>query len=62
MKGCVYMFVLVSNGCPDGYAFVRDHYGNKSYYGTIEDCKRYIKSMEKEYQKYINQLKRRFIK
>lgn len=53
------MFVLVTNGCPSGYGFVRDHLGNKSYYGPISDCKQYIKSMEKEYQRYINSYRRR---
>lgn len=53
------MFTIITNGCPSGFGFVRDHLGNKSYYGTIDECKKYIKSMEREYQRYVNSIRRR---
>ena len=40
------MYQIVKNGCPKGYAFVRDYMGNKCFYGTIEDCKEFIRVME----------------
>lgn len=32
------MYEIVTNGCPDGYGFVRDYMGNKVYYGTLSEC------------------------
>lgn len=32
------MFEIITNGCPDGYGFVRDYMGNKVFYGTVEEC------------------------
>lgn len=40
------MYTIVKNGCPSGYAFVRDYMGNKMFYGTIKDCKEFINRME----------------
>lgn len=45
----VSMYTIVKNGCPSGYAFVRDYLGNKMYYGTIKDCKEFIRHMERYY-------------
>lgn len=47
------MYTIVKNGCPSGYAFVRDYLGNKMYYGTIKDCKFFIEQMEKEIYLYL---------
>lgn len=32
------MYQIVTNGCPKGWAFVRDYQGNKIFYGPIKDC------------------------
>lgn len=53
------MYQIVETGCIPGYAFVRDHLGNKCYYGTIKECSAFIKAMTKEYQRYVNSLRRR---
>lgn len=53
------MYTIITTGCIRGYAFVRDHLGNKCYYGTIEQCTQFIKAMTREYQRYVNSLKRR---
>lgn len=45
--------ILVKNGCPSGYAFVRDFYGNKMFYGTIKECKEFMYHMEKEICSYL---------
>lgn len=39
-------YQIIDNGCPDGFAFVRDYMGNKCFYGTMEKCKEYIVMME----------------
>lgn len=46
------MYTIVKNGCPSGYAFVRDYMGNKAFYGTIKECKQFIESMTQELYKY----------
>lgn len=53
------MYQIIETGCSQGYAFVRDHLGNKCYYGSIKDCQQFIRAMTKEYQRYINSLRRR---
>ena len=47
------MYTIIKNGCPSGYAFVRDFYGNKMFYGTIKDCKTFIVRMENEMRLYL---------
>lgn len=42
------MYTIVKEGCPKGWAFVRDYMGNLVYYGPIADCKEFIKAMEGE--------------
>lgn len=42
------MYTIVKEGCPKGWAYVRDYQGNLCYYGCIEDCKRFINAMEGE--------------
>ena len=53
------MYQIIETGCTQGHAFVRDHLGNKCYYGSIKDCQQFIKAMTKENQRYINSVKRR---
>ena len=52
----VSMYTIVKNGCPSGYAFVRDYLGNKMYYGTIKDCKEFIKNMERDYFNMVGEV------
>ena len=47
------MYQMISNGCPSGYAFVRDWLGNKCYYGPVKECRAYIRFMEKELKRYL---------
>ena len=44
----MWYYTLIKDGCPDGYAYVRDYMGNKCYYGTVDDCKAFIERMEGE--------------
>lgn len=53
------MYRIITTGCSQGNGFVRDHLGNKCYYGTIKECQQFIKAMTREYQRYINSLHRR---
>lgn len=53
------MYQIIETGCTRGHAFVRDHLGNKCYYGSIKECQQFIKAMTKEYQRYVNSLRRR---
>lgn len=53
------MYKIVMIDSRPGYAYVMDHFGNKCYYGKVKDCNRFIKAMSKEYQRYVNNLKRR---
>lgn len=53
------MYKIVNIENRPGYAFVIDHLGNKCYYGTIRACNAYVKAMSKEYQRYVNNLRRR---
>ena len=40
------MFTIVKDGCPKGWAYVRDYMGTLVYYGSIADCKEFIRVME----------------
>lgn len=53
------MYKIIRTGCESGYAFVRDHMGNKCYYGTVKDCEKFIKAMTREYLRYVNSIRRR---
>lgn len=45
------MYTIIKNGCASGYAFVRDYLGNKCYFGPVDECKKFIAHMEREYKK-----------
>lgn len=47
------MYNIIKAGCPSGYAYVKDHYGNKCFYGPIKECQQYIKYMENEYRRIL---------
>ena len=40
------MYRIEKAGCPKGWAYVVDYMGNRCYYGSIADCKEFIKAME----------------
>ena len=40
------MYIIVKDGCRQGYGYVRDYVGNIWYYGTIKECKQFIKAIE----------------
>lgn len=46
-----YIYSIVKNGCPSGYAYVKDYFGNMCYYGPIAECKKFIEYMWLEYMK-----------
>lgn len=47
------MYNIIKAGCPSGYAYVKDHYGNKCFYGPIKECNRFISYMENEYRRIL---------
>ena len=34
--------IFVNSDCAKGWAFVRDYTGNLVYYGSVDDCKKFI--------------------
>lgn len=40
------MYQIITKDCPRGYGIVRDYLGNTWYYGSIDECKEFIKQME----------------
>lgn len=41
-------FRIVTDGCAKGYGVVRDYLGNTWFYGSLEDCQKFITEMECE--------------
>lgn len=41
-------FRIVTDGCAKGYGAVRDYLGNTWFYGSLEDCQKFITEMECE--------------
>ena len=39
------MYQLITKDCPKGWGYVRDYMGNLVYYGSIEECFKFIDDM-----------------
>ena len=45
------MYKIIKDKCPSGYAYAVDYLGNKCYFGPVNECKKFIAYMEREYKK-----------
>lgn len=42
------MFRIIVNGCQKGYGIVVDFLGNTWFYGSVEECEKFITELVKE--------------
>ena len=43
------MYTIIKDECRKGWGFVRDYVGNTWFYGTLKECKEFIKQIEEVY-------------
>lgn len=47
MKGSNTMYQIIKDDGRKGYGYVKDYVGNTWFYGTLKECKEFIKEIER---------------